>query len=95
MSRTAQPSITPAVERVMRIRTAPAYDPELPAFNRSGVVALCAARGIVVTEHVVKFASIRGDLASHKVGGRLLWSEDDVLSWLRGARRVGTSGGAE
>jgi hypothetical protein len=94
MGRTTHPSVTAEVERVMEIRSAPAYDPELPAFDRPAVVALCAARGIAVTERAVKFASIRGELASHKVGGRIRWAESDVVFWLRGTRRVGTSGGA-
>lgn len=93
MGRTVH-NLAPEVERVMEIRNAPAYDPDLPTFDRPGVVALCAARGISVTERAVKFASIDGDLASHKIAGRLRWSENDVLAWLRGTRRVGTKRGA-
>nr|MBM4732929.1 hypothetical protein [Prescottella equi] len=94
MSGTAHFSDASEVERVLTVRNAPAYDPALPAFDRSAVVALCAASGITVTERAVKFASIRGELASHKVAGRIRWSEADVVDWLRGTRRVGTSGGA-
>ena len=82
---------SPAMERLAELRSAPNYSQDLPTLDRPGVVALCASMGVEVSERGVKFESIRGDLASHKVLGRNRWSEADVLAWLRGTRRVGTS----
>ncbi len=82
---------SPAMERLAELRSAPNYRDDLPTLDRPGVVALCASMGVEVTERGVKFESIKGELASHKVLGRNRWSEVDVLSWLRGGRRVGTS----
>jgi len=82
---------SPAMQRLNETRSMAAYRDDLPTLDRPGVVALCASMGVEVTERGVKFESIRGDLASHKVLGRNRWSEVDVIAWLRGGRRVGTS----
>lgn len=77
----------------LALRAAPEYDPDMPVLDRAAVVAVCRLKGIdTVTERAVKYASLDGVLASHKVANKLRWSETDVLAWLRGTRRAG--GGA-
>ncbi len=82
---------SPAMQRLAEIRSAPGYRPDLPTLDRPGVVMLCSSMGVEVSERGVKFESIRGGLASHKVLGRNRWAEADVIAWLLGTRRVGTS----
>ncbi len=63
--------LSPAMQRLAEVRSAPAYRNDLPTLDRPSVVALCASMGVEVTERGVKFESIRGALASHKVLGRI------------------------
>jgi hypothetical protein len=47
-----------------------------------------------ITERFVKWQTIEGKLAVHRIGVTNYYSEVDVLDWIKSMRRVGTGGDA-
>ncbi|MDP0398753.1 helix-turn-helix domain-containing protein [Tsukamurella strandjordii] len=74
--------------------TAPA-DPTLPTLTRDDVAVRCANQGIPgITPRYVKAETLRGRLACHRIGNRVLYAVADVEAWLRSKRQGSTQTGA-
>lgn len=68
---------------------------EMPSLRRHEVPTFCHENGVpAVTERLVKYATIDGRLAVHRIGVTNWYSEADVLAWIKSMRRVGTGGDA-
>lgn len=83
-----------AEDRVVAIRSADGYDDSMPAFNRPECAALCRIWAIEhMTPRAIHYATMRGELASSKVVGRVKYSERDLRQWIQSLRRpVNTDG---
>jgi len=84
-----------AEERVTKLRSAPGYTPDMPAFGYPEAVALCHMWAVdIVTERSLKYAAMRGELSSSVVLHQKRWSENDLMGWIVSMRRPArTSGG--
>ncbi|MFS4490848.1 hypothetical protein [Dietzia kunjamensis] len=68
---------------------------EMPSMRKVDVPAFCRENGVpAITERLVKYATIDGRLAAHRIGVANWYSEADVLDWIKSMRRVGTGGDA-